>query len=81
MISYDYHKPGSLDEALALHASVPGARFIAGGTDLMINIKNGDEQIIPVTSKKQPIQPGDTILLERSNVALRFIMRSSKKAA
>jgi len=45
------------------------------------SIKNGDEKIIPVTSKKQLIQPGDVILLERSNIALRFIMRSSKKAA
>jgi len=43
------------------------------------SIRNGDEQIIPVTSKKQPLQPGDVILLERSNVALKFIMRSSKK--
>lgn len=44
MIRYDYHKPSSLDEALALQGKIPGARFIAGGTDLMVNIKNGDER-------------------------------------
>jgi hypothetical protein len=44
------------------------------------SIKNGEEQIIPITSKKQPLQPGDVVQLERSNIALKFIMRSGKKA-
>jgi CO/xanthine dehydrogenase FAD-binding subunit len=39
MTRYDYFKPGTLAEALALCAEKAGARFIAGGTDLMIRIR------------------------------------------
>jgi 4-hydroxybenzoyl-CoA reductase subunit beta len=39
---YRYHRPGTLQEALALVAAHPGrARVIAGGTDLMPNMKHG----------------------------------------
>ncbi|MFQ5655576.1 MAG: FAD binding domain-containing protein [Planctomycetota bacterium] len=36
--SYDYHRPRSLEEAWRLHAEIPGARFIAGGTDLQVQL-------------------------------------------
>jgi 4-hydroxybenzoyl-CoA reductase subunit beta len=39
---YEYHRPRSLKEAAALLAAHPGrARVIAGGTDLMPNMKHG----------------------------------------
>ena len=38
---FDYSKPTSLEEALRLKQSTTGSRFIAGGTDLMVQIKNG----------------------------------------
>ncbi|MBR9990920.1 MAG: FAD binding domain-containing protein [Gemmatimonadetes bacterium] len=39
---YTYHRPGSVAEAARLLASHPGrARVIAGGTDLMPNMKHG----------------------------------------
>lgn len=40
MRRYDYHRPASLDEALRLKKTLSGSRFIAGGTDLMVQIKN-----------------------------------------
>jgi len=36
---YPYHQPDSLASALALLADEPGARLVAGGTDLMVNLK------------------------------------------
>ena len=41
MISYDYKKPETLDEAielLSIHGA--GATLIAGGTDVMVNMHN-----------------------------------------
>lgn len=39
MNSYDYLKPQSLSEVWELNKRFPGARYIAGGTDLMVKIK------------------------------------------
>lgn len=36
-----YHQPGTVTEALGLARSLPGARFIAGGTDLLVRLKGG----------------------------------------
>ena len=36
-----YHRPGTLAEALELMAGEPGARFVAGRTDLMVRIRDG----------------------------------------
>jgi carbon-monoxide dehydrogenase medium subunit len=41
---FDYFKPTSLVEALRLKRSTTGSRFIAGGTDLMVQIKNRTAQ-------------------------------------
>jgi aerobic carbon-monoxide dehydrogenase medium subunit len=41
---FDYSKPTSLEEALRLKRSTTGSRFIAGGTDLMVQIKNRTAQ-------------------------------------
>jgi carbon-monoxide dehydrogenase medium subunit len=40
MIRYSYHKPKTLEEAFRLRKEKPGAAFIAGGTDVMVQIKN-----------------------------------------
>ena len=36
-----YHRPRTVAEALEVHGSTEGARFIAGGTDLLVRIKDG----------------------------------------
>jgi carbon-monoxide dehydrogenase medium subunit len=41
---FDYFRPQSLQEAWELKNSIPGARFIAGGTDLLVQIKNHEFQ-------------------------------------
>ena len=45
MTRYDYFKPGTLAEAFALSAKIGDARFIAGGTDLMIRIRG--KEVLP----------------------------------
>ncbi len=42
MIHFDYFKPRYLGEAWDLYEKHPGARYIAGGTDLLVKIKNRD---------------------------------------
>lgn len=42
MSRFDYYKPRSLDEAWELKEKIPGALFVAGGTDLMVKIKDGE---------------------------------------
>ncbi len=44
MPNIPYHRPRSFDEALQLKSSIEGARYIAGGTDLMVLIKEGFER-------------------------------------
>lgn len=39
---FAYHRPSSLQEALHLIREIPGARVLAGGTDLLIQIKTGE---------------------------------------
>ncbi len=39
---FTYHRPARLQEALELLAGLPGARVLAGGTDLLIQIKTGE---------------------------------------
>jgi carbon-monoxide dehydrogenase medium subunit len=47
MSNFDYFKPKSLDEVRDLAVKFPNARYIAGGTDLMVKIKN--RQLKPTT--------------------------------
>lgn len=37
---FQVHAPASAAEAVALHASLPNAMYVAGGTDLLPNVKN-----------------------------------------
>lgn len=41
MSEFDYLLPESLDEAFRLKAELPEARFVAGGTDLMVRVREG----------------------------------------
>ncbi|MCC6902506.1 MAG: xanthine dehydrogenase family protein subunit M [Polyangiaceae bacterium] len=38
---FDYHRPATLEEAWRLAAADPEARFVAGGTDVMVRIREG----------------------------------------
>ena len=44
MKRFDYHKPQTLEEAFDLIDRNPGARLIAGGTDLMVRINKGEQR-------------------------------------
>lgn len=44
MRRFDYFKPKSLKEALQLKKTIPGAKYISGGTDLIVEIKNRELQ-------------------------------------
>ena len=44
MTELAYHRPRTLDEALALARALPGARYLAGGTDLLVKVKDGFER-------------------------------------
>jgi 4-hydroxybenzoyl-CoA reductase subunit beta len=39
MAPFELHHPATVDEALALAAGLPGAKFLAGGTDLVVNLR------------------------------------------
>ncbi|MGE0748772.1 MAG: 4-hydroxybenzoyl-CoA reductase subunit beta [Rhodospirillales bacterium] len=38
------HRPATVEEAVALAAADPGARFVAGGTDMIVNVRRGIER-------------------------------------
>lgn len=40
-MGYGYHRPLTLEEAFGIAAEIPGARYVAGGTDLLVQLKNG----------------------------------------
>lgn len=55
MRSFDYAAPHTLAEALALLAANPQARILAGGTDLLVQLKNGRRETdLVVDLKKIP---------------------------
>ncbi|RKY14711.1 MAG: xanthine dehydrogenase family protein subunit M [Planctomycetota bacterium] len=41
MSHFDYHRPDSLGDALQLKQGLPDARWVAGGTDLLVKLKSG----------------------------------------
>ena len=40
-MSYGYHRPSTLDEAFRLASEIPGSRYVAGATDLLVQLRNG----------------------------------------
>ena len=66
MPAYDYHRPTSLAEALKLKTDLPAARYIAGGTDVMVRVRESRGRLpalISLTSipEMTGIELGDTI--------------------
>jgi len=50
---FDYAAPQSLDEAVALMAAHPGARPLAGGTDLLVQMRSGRKETDYVVDVKR----------------------------
>ena len=51
--SFDLHRPQTADEAVSLRASDPSSRYLAGGTDMIVNVRRGIEKpttLIDVTA-------------------------------
>ena len=44
MPDFHLHRPTNIDEALEIKAKNPNARFVAGGTDMLVNVRRGIEQ-------------------------------------
>ncbi|MDP6692216.1 MAG: FAD binding domain-containing protein, partial [Alphaproteobacteria bacterium] len=38
------HHPKSVEDAVSLHATATSGRYLAGGSDLLVNIRRGIEQ-------------------------------------
>lgn len=57
-----------------------GQFFIESLSSNPTALKRGNGAIVPVSSGKQPLRHGDIIYFERSNIALKFIVRSQKGA-
>lgn len=55
-----------------------GRYFIESMSDNPTIIKRDNGATLPVAPEKQPLQNGDIIYLERSNIALKFIVRPRK---
>lgn len=52
-----------------------GQYFISGMSRNPTSIKDNEGDLTPVTEEKRPLQNGDVIHLERSNISLKFIIR------
>jgi 4-hydroxybenzoyl-CoA reductase subunit beta len=44
MPDFHLYRPGNIDEALEIKAQNPNARLIAGGTDMLVNVRRGIER-------------------------------------
>ena len=66
--AFEYAAPDTVDDVLTILAEHPSARLIAGGTDLLPNLKHGIEEAGLVVSLKRV--PGLTDIVERDDGAL-----------
>jgi len=66
---FDYHRPKTLEEACALGRSLPDAMFLAGGTDLLVKIRDGKSRprhvidIKGIASLERIRRDGDALLI------------------
>jgi len=44
MPDFDLHRPAAVEDAVRLRATADGARYLAGGTDMIVNVRRGIEQ-------------------------------------
>lgn len=44
MPNFTLHRPKAVEEAVKLRADTPGALYVAGGTDMIVNVRRGIEQ-------------------------------------
>lgn len=43
-MGYGYHRPSTLAEAFLLAAEIPDSRYVAGGTDLLVQLRKGEPE-------------------------------------
>jgi carbon-monoxide dehydrogenase medium subunit len=57
---FEYARPGTLEETVALLGAVPGARLLSGGTDLLVGVRKGTLRAALVVDLKRvgDLQPG-----------------------
>lgn len=65
---FEYHRPTTIEEAWQLAAAVPGARFVAGGTDVMVRVREGKLRPAALVSlgriaRLSKIEPGPPLVL------------------
>jgi 4-hydroxybenzoyl-CoA reductase subunit beta len=48
--AFKLHRPATVEEAVALHGGADDARYVAGGTDLLVNVRRGIERPAVVVS-------------------------------
>ncbi len=56
MPDFDLHRPTDVEEAVRLRAETEGALYVAGGTDMIVNVRRGIEQpaaLIDLSSVKE----------------------------
>ena len=56
MPEFEYHHPKSAEEAVALWNSLPDAMYVAGGTDLLPNMKHKQKRQRSPCRKHVPLQ-------------------------
>lgn len=66
--AFEYHRPTSLDEAFRLKAETAGSRYIAGGTDMFVDIRQGSVKAPALVSLRNirslsGIEVGETTLI------------------
>ena len=66
MKTYTYHRPTTVDEACALLAGDPGARIMAGGTDLLVRMRRAPLDLPPTVVSLRAIREL-CVIEERAN--------------
>ena len=66
--SFEYVSPETVEEVLAILAETPDARLVAGGTDLLPNLKHGIEEAGTIVSLSR--LPGLSAVTERDDGSL-----------